>query len=114
MLSGQRTRDSAAREARGHPDGGKRVESKRIASRLLEVSRNPNDSEGLDERAILDSNQWPLLRRQPDRLSTIVRTRPIIHNYREWGRVPRISLQAGALPRIHARQDRPEANELPQ
>ena len=38
---------------------GKRMESQPVASKLLPDSRNPNDSEELHERAILDSNQWP-------------------------------------------------------
>jgi hypothetical protein len=30
-----------------------------VASELFPDSRNPNESEELHERAILDSNQWP-------------------------------------------------------
>jgi integrase len=38
---------------------GKRMEAQRIASKQLPASSNPSDSGELDERAILDSNQWP-------------------------------------------------------
>jgi hypothetical protein len=38
---------------------GKRMESQRIASKLLPASNNSSDFDELEERAILDSNQWP-------------------------------------------------------
>jgi Phage integrase family len=38
---------------------GKRIESQPVASKLRPDWRNPNESEELHERAILDSNQWP-------------------------------------------------------
>ena len=45
------------------PDGkkadGKRMESGSSASKLLEASFSSSDFEGLEQRAILDSNQWP-------------------------------------------------------